>query len=304
MVRAVRFHLLILLAALGGCAFDDHRSGELCAESTECAQGHCVEGLCVPGEPNPEAATDLAAPRDAAMDAEIARDLAPDVRPAPDLAPPEDLAPPPDLAAMPDAEPPPDVGVDLPPEGDGPPGCARSPLERCWRVAEDISLSHPDLRDPMPDAYAATLRVGLPLTDRWRDAFLKFDRAPFLAGKRPEACELLLRRAPGPAGAHMAEARAIAGNFSADNLSAGAPVPVALAGVERARFILGGPEADSVANVTAQILAGLRQPRPAGMALRISLDRFALEADALVHSAETTPDANALPPRLRCTYSP
>lgn len=302
MVRAVRFHLPLLLAALGGCAFDDHRRAELCADSTDCPVGRCVEGLCVPGEPSPDVGPDAQGRLDAALDA------APDLEPPTDLAPVTDRAVPVDqaldLAPPPDADPAPDVGTDLPPEGDGPVGCARNPLERCWRVLEDVALSHPDLPGPAPDASAATLRVGLPATDRWRDAFLKFDRAPFLAGKRPETCALLLRRAPGPAGAHQMEVRAIAGNFSAENLAAGAPVPMNLAQVARATFILGGPESDSLADVTAQVLAGFRQPRQAGIALRVALDRFALNADALIHSGESEPEFAQVPPRLRCSYQP
>lgn len=328
-MRAVRCHPLPLFAApgairwlavwgcllvgLAGCAFDDHRRGALCAEDRDCPDGRCLDGLCAPRrdglapsdlDPGAADAERLDARR---ADAERPDALLPDRGPSPDRGPPIDAAVPPDLDPPVDAVPAPDVGTVIPDDDGSAPGCATRPEERCWRVAEDIALSHPDLPDPAPDALAPTLRLGLPEVNRWRDAFLKFDRAPFLAGKRPLNCALILRRAPtgAPEDDLPLEVRAISGAFSAENLALGTPVPRDLPGPGPVGVALKPSLDDTEVVVTAQVLAGLQQPATAGIALRLSLNRAALNGDARLHSAEAAPaDPLAQPPRLRCTYAP
>ena len=141
---------LLFLAALWGCAFDDHRAGELCSEVEPCADDQvCTRGLCRPagspvdavvGQPPFDASVrnDSAFVVDAAVvERDATPDMAQDLGLEPDLArpppPPEDAAPPP----PPDVEAPPTIPP--PPVGpmQGLPGC--DPQLWCtWAEADAV----------------------------------------------------------------------------------------------------------------------------------------------------------------------
>ncbi len=198
---------LLIVAALGGCVFDDHRAEELCPEAGACADEQvCVRGLCRPpglvedavvGRPPVDttprfdstivdAATQT---RDAAHDAAQDAHLPPvdAVVPEPDAAvapptPDAEVVPPPPPDAAPPTAPPPPVGPIL-----GLPGC--DPALWCTYAEADAVVM-----PAVPDANFGGAEHPLGVSRRREVdavALLRFSLRP-LVGRRVAQVHLLV----------------------------------------------------------------------------------------------------------------